>query len=205
MKFNVPTKLTFLRLFLALLIIFLLLFPFHQIGVRFPQILFQNILIDTKYLISGVIFIIASLTDYFDGKLARKNNEVTNFGKMIDAIADKVLVNSILIIFACQGYIPAIVPTVIVVRDIIVDAIKMSTVQQGSVQAAIYSGKLKTASLMVGMVLIFAYNLPFEIWNLQVADFFIYFGTIMAVISMVEYYNINKKVIFLEFEKKKEK
>ena len=124
---------------------------------------------------------------------------------MIDAIADKVLVNSILIIFACQGYIPAIVPTVIVVRDIIVDAIKMSTVQQGSVQAAIYSGKLKTASLMVGMVLIFAYNLPFEIWNLQVADFFIYFGTIMAVISMVEYYNINKKVIFLEFEKKKEK
>ena len=99
-KFNVPTKLTFVRLILSLVIIILLIFPFYRVGVNFPQFLFKNILIDLRYLISGVLFIIASITDYYDGKLARKNNEVTNFGKLVDAIADKVLVNSVLIIFA---------------------------------------------------------------------------------------------------------
>ncbi len=200
MKFNVPTKLTFLRMILAIVIIILLLFPFYAIGLEFPTILFRDILIDLRYLIAGVIFIFASITDFFDGKLARKNNQVTNFGKMIDSIADKVLVNSVLIIFACQGYISAVIPVVIIVRDIIVDAIKMSTAKQGNVQAAIMSGKLKTAALMVGMVLTFFYNLPFQLWNLQVADFFLYFGAIMAIISMLEYYKLNKKIIFSEFD-----
>ena len=114
-KFNLPTKLTFVRLILSLIIIILLIFPFYRVGITFPQFLFKNILIDLRYLISGVLFIIASITDYYDGKLARKNNEVTNFGKLVDAIADKVLVNSVLIIFACQGFISAVVPVVIIV------------------------------------------------------------------------------------------
>lgn len=200
MKFNLPTKLTFLRIILAFVIMFLLLFPFYRIGVEFPQILYKNILIDLKYIIAGVIFIFASITDYFDGKLARKNNQVTNFGKMVDAIADKVLVNSVLIIFACQGFIPAVIPTIIIVRDIIVDAIRMTTAKQGSVQAAIYSGKLKTASLMIGMVLTFFYNLPFQLWGLEISSFFLYFGMIMSIVSLFEYYKLNKKFIFAEFE-----
>lgn len=200
MKFNLPTKLTFLRMVLALIIIILLLFPFYMLGIEIPTILFKNILIDLRYLIAGILFIFASITDYFDGKLARKNKQVTNFGKMIDAIADKVLVNTVLIIFACQGYIPAFVPVVVIARDIIVDAIKMATAKQGSVQAAIMSGKIKTASLMIGMVLTFFYNLPFELWNLDIASFFLYFGTIMSVISMCEYYKLNKKIIFSEFD-----
>lgn len=200
MKFNLPTKLTFLRMILALVVILLLLFPFYMLGIEMPTILFKNILIDLRYLIAGVIFIFASITDYFDGKLARKNNQVTNFGKMIDAIADKVLVNSVLIIFACQGYISAVIPVIVIVRDIIVDAIKMTTAKQGSVQAAIMSGKIKTASLMIGMVLTFFYNLPFQLWNLEVADFFLYFGAIMSLVSMLEYYKLNKKIIFSEFD-----
>lgn len=200
MKFNLPTKLTFLRIILALVVIVLLLFPFYMLGIEIPTILFKNILIDLRYLIAGVIFIFASVTDYFDGKLARKNNQVTNFGKMMDSIADKVLVNSVLIIFACQGYISAVIPVVIISRDIIVDAIKMSTAKQGSVQAAIMSGKIKTASLMIGMVLTFFYNLPFQLWNLEVADFFLYFGAIMSIVSMFEYYKLNKKIIFSEFD-----
>lgn len=200
MKFNVPTKLTFLRIALALIIIILLLFPFYMLGIEFPTILYRNILIDLRYLIAGVIFIFASITDYFDGMLARKNKQVTNFGKMIDAIADKVLVNSVLIIFACQGYISAVIPVVIIVRDIIVDAIRMSTAKQGTVQAAITSGKIKTATLMIGIVLTFFYNLPFELWNLDIANFFLYFGTIMSVVAMFEYYKLNKKIIFSEFD-----
>lgn len=201
-KFNLPTKLTFVRLILSLVIIILLIFPFYRIGVNFPQFLFKNILIDLRYLISGVLFIIASITDYYDGKLARKNNEVTNFGKLVDAIADKVLVNSVLIIFACQGFISVVVPVVIIVRDIIVDAIRMICANNGKVQAAKLSGKIKTATLMVGVILTFFYNLPFQIWGYRVSDFFLYFGTIMSVVSMFEYYNLNKKIIFQEFEEK---
>lgn len=201
-KFNVPTKLTFVRLILSLIIIILLIFPFYRVGINFPQFLFKNILIDLRYLISGVLFIIASITDYYDGKLARKNNEVTNFGKLVDAIADKVLVNSVLIIFACQGFISAVVPVVIIVRDIIVDAIRMICVNNGKVQAAKLSGKIKTATLMIGIILTFFYNLPFQIWGYRVSDFFLYFGTIMSIVSMCEYYYLNKKMIFLEFEEK---
>ncbi len=201
-KFNLPTKLTFVRLILSLVIIILLIFPFYRVGINFPQFLFKNILIDLRYLISGVLFIIASITDYYDGKLARKNNEVTNFGKLVDAIADKVLVNSVLIIFACQGFISAVVPVVIIVRDIVVDAIRMICANNGKVQAAKLSGKIKTATLMVGVILTFFYNLPFQIWGYRVSDFFLYFGTIMSVVSMFEYYNLNKKIIFQEFEEK---
>lgn len=203
MKFNVPTKLTFLRLFLALVIIILLLFPFYRIGFTFKTFLFHDILIDVRYVLCGVIFILASFTDYLDGYLARKNKEITDFGKFSDAIADKVLVNSVLIIFASQGFIPAIVPVVIICRDIIVDAIRMNVAGKGIVQAAKMSGKIKTACLMVGIVLTFFYNLPFEIWGLQISKFFIYFGTLMSVVSMFEYYNLNKKALFSEFETKK--
>ena len=195
MKFNVPTKLTFLRLILALLIIILLLFPFYRIGFEFKTFLYHSILIDVRYILCGLIFIIASFTDYLDGYIARKKKQVTNFGKFSDAIADKVLVNSVLIIFASQGFIPAIVPVVIIVRDIVVDAIRMNVAEKGVVQAAKMSGKIKTASLMIGIILTFFYNLPFELLGFQVSKFFLYFGTLMSLVSMIEYYNLNKKLL----------
>ena len=203
MKFNVPTKLTFFRLILSIVIIALLLFPFYRIGFQFKTFLFHSILIDVKYVLCGVIFILAAFTDYLDGYLARKNKEVTDFGKFSDAIADKVLVNSVLIIFAAQGFLPAIIPVVIICRDIIVDAIRMNVAGKGVVQAAKMSGKIKTACLMIGVILTFFYNLPFEIFGLQISKFFIYFGTLMSIISLVEYFNLNKKTLFSEFETKK--
>ncbi len=205
MKFNTPTKLTFLRIILAIVIIILLLFPFYRVGFNFKTFLYNNILIDVRYIMCGIIFILASITDYFDGKLARKRKEVTDFGKFSDAIADKVLVNSVLIIFASQGFIPAAVPVIIIVRDIIVDAIRMNCATKGTVQAARMSGKIKTASLMVGITLTFFYNLPFELFGLQISKFFLYFGTLMSLVSMYEYYTLNKKTLFAEFEDKKEK
>lgn len=203
MKFNVPTKLTFFRLILSVVIILLMLFPFYRLGFQFKTFLFHSVLIDVKYILCGVIFILASFTDYLDGYLARKNKEVTDFGKFSDAIADKVLVNSVLIVFAAQGFIPAVVPVVIICRDIIVDAIRMNVASKGVVQAAKMSGKIKTACLMIGIVLTFFYNLPFELFGLQIAKFFIYFGTLMSLVSLIEYFNLNKKKLFSEFEVKK--
>ena len=198
---NTPTKLTVSRLILSLVIIFILLFPWSMINVTIPQVLVSGVTVDIRYPIAGVLFIIASLTDFLDGYLARKNNQITNTGKMLDAIADKVLVDSVLIILACQGFVNAIVPVVIVLRDIVVDAIKMEAASKGKVVAAIKSGKIKTASVMVGTVLMLFYNLPFELVNVHVDIFLLYFATIMSIFSMYEYYTLNKNIIFPKKEK----
>jgi len=197
---NTPTKLTVSRIVLTIVMIFILLFPFYDIGVEFPRLLIGGIYVKSEYLVAGVIFLIASLTDFIDGYLARKNHQVTDLGKMLDAIADKALVNSALIILAVQGFVPAIIPVVVIFRDTIVDAIKMEASSKGRVVAAIGSGKIKTATMMIGLVLTFFYNLPFEMWNLRISDFFLYFAMIMSIVSMVEYFNLNKNLIF----KKKE-
>ena len=196
MKFNVPTKLTFLRLILSILIIVLLLFPFYRIGFEFKTFMFHSILIDIRYILCGIIFIFASFTDYLDGYLARKNKEVTDFGKFSDAIADKVLVNSVLIIFAAVGFIPAIVPVVIVVRDIVVDAIRMNVATKGVVQAAKMSGKIKTACMMVGLTLVLFSNLPFELFGIGVGQGLVLLATCMSVYSGIEYFMVNKEFVF---------
>ena len=198
---NTPTKLTFLRIILTIVMIIILIFPFYLVGFNFPQYEVGGIYIRLEYIIAGIVFIVASLTDFLDGYLARKNNQVTDLGKMLDAIADKALVNSALIILAYKGFIPVVIPVIIIFRDTIVDAIKMQASSKGKVVAAIKSGKIKTASMMVGLVLTFFYNLPFEFWNIRVADFLIYFATIMSIISMIEYFNLNKKLILEPKEK----
>lgn len=193
---NLPTKLTVSRILMTVMIIIIMLFPFYAININVPQFYIRDILVDSKYLIAGFLFIIASLTDWLDGYIARKYGLITNTGKMLDAIADKILVNSVLIILASTNFIPAIIPVVIVLRDIIVNAIKMEAASRGKVVAAIGSGKLKTAALMAGTALAFFYNLPFELINIRVSDFLLYFATIMSIVSMIEYFNMNKKLIF---------
>lgn len=197
---NLPTKLTVLRIILSVIIMILLMFPFDAVGLNFPVIR-AGVDLDVKYVIAGVIFIIASFTDFLDGYLARKNNQVTDTGKMLDAIADKALTNPILIIFAAEGLVSPIVPVVVVVRDIVVNAIKMEAASKGKVVAAIKSGKIKTASLMIGMVLLFFGNVPFVYINVRVDLLFIYFATIMSLVSMVQYFTLNKKIIFSDSEK----
>lgn len=193
---NTPNKLTIARIIMSLFIIIIMLFPFDSVGIVFPKFQLSVIVIDLKFIIAGVLFIIASITDFLDGYIARKYGLITNTGKMLDAIADKVLVNSVLIILAALRFINPIIPVVIVLRDIVVNAIKMEAASRGRVVAAINSGKLKTAALMIGIALIFFYNLPFELINLRIAEFLLYFATIMSIVSMVEYYKINKDLIF---------
>ena len=118
---NLPTKLTMSRLFLTIVIILLFLFPFNQMGISFPSYALtinnEILEIDSIYIISGILFIVASFTDFLDGKIARTKNLVTDYGKFLDAIADKVLVNSVLIIFATKNVISPIIPVVIIFRD----------------------------------------------------------------------------------------
>ena len=196
---NLPNKLTMVRIFLTLVVIFILLFPFSAMGIDIPQIFVnESLRMDIRYPIAGVIFIIASITDFFDGMIARKYDLITDFGKMIDAIADKILVNSVLIILSAQGFIHPIIPVIIVLRDTIIDSIKMLAGSKGKVVAAIKTGKYKTASLMVGIVLTLFYDMPFELWNVHVSDFLLIVASVLSIISGVQYYSMNKKYIFGE-------
>ena len=193
---NLPNRITISRIILTIFIIAILLLPFESFGLELPKLFIsEKIVVDTKYFIAGVLFIIAAITDMFDGMLARKMNLVTDYGKMIDAIADKVLVNTILVILASSGFIPSIIPVVIIFRDTVVDSIKMAAGNKGKVVAASKLGKLKTIFMMVGITMTLFYNLPFELWNVRVSNIILIIACILSVVSGVEYYNSNKMYV----------
>ena len=190
---NKANKITISRIILSLIIITILLFPFDEVGLEFPTyILNGNIVIDLKYIIVGILFIIASLTDFFDGYIARKYNMVTDFGKMVDAISDKLLTNSVLIILACDRNSPISVTGISVMRVCCVDLIKMVVGNKGAAVAAIKIAKVKTATLMTGIVLTLFYNLPFELIPLRVSDFLLALAAVLSIISGIKYYMMAK-------------
>ena len=196
---NLPNKLTIGRIVMAILIIIILLggdYILELFGTSFPTLFInESLVVDSKYIVAGVLFILASLTDFLDGYIARKYNLITDFGILMDAIADKILVNSVLIILAAQGEIHPIIPVVVIIRDSVVNSIKMLAASNGKVVAAIKSGKLKTACLMVGIVLTLFNNLPFELWGISVGKVLLLIAAVLSIISGVQYYTLNKHLI----------
>ena len=194
---NVPYRITLCRIILSILLLVLIIFPMEKIGIDFPEFKIANVIINSKYLICGVIFMIASLTDFLDGYLARKYNLVTDLGKVMDAIADKVLVNGVLIVLAVEGYISVVVPVVIVSRDIFVDSIKMVAGQKSGAVGASKAGKFKTAFMLVGITLLFFQDIPFSLLGVNfVSRTIIMIATVLSVISGIQYYVKNKKYLF---------
>ena len=194
---NVPNKITLCRIILSILLLVLIIFPMEKIGIDFPEFKIGDVIINSKYLICGIIFMIASLTDFLDGYLARKYNLVTDLGKVMDAIADKVLVNGVLIVLAVEGYISVIVPVVIVSRDIFVDSIKMVAGQKSGAVGASKAGKFKTAFMLVGVTLLFFQDIPFSLFGVNfVSRTIIMIATVLSVISGIQYYVKNKKYLF---------
>lgn len=186
---NLPNKLTLGRIITAIIILVMLMVPWYSLGLEFPT--FQiagKIIIDLKYIIAGILFVIAALTDFLDGHIARSRNLVTDFGKVMDAIADKVLVNGLLIILAHDGFISVAIPVIIITRDIFVDAFKMASGKKGKVVAASYLGKAKTMCMMCGMALTMFYNLPFELLGINIGYALIIIATILSVASGCQYY-----------------
>lgn len=193
---NLANKITMSRIVLSIVIMIVLLFPFEGLGLELPSYTINgNIYIELKYIIAGVLFIIASLTDFFDGRVARKYDMVTDFGKMIDAISDKMLTNSLLVILASNGMISPIIAVIFIVRDIAVDSIKMVVGNKGHAVAAIGIAKLKTATLMFGLVFTLFYNLPFELINIRVSDVLLIISAILSIVSAFQYYTMAREYI----------
>ncbi len=143
---NLPNKITVARM---LLIPIMIIVPY--LGLN--NILFESVTIWS--VITLIIFLIASFTDFLDGHLARKNNLVTTFGKFLDPIADKLLVLSALIMLVEQGIIPGWIPIIIAAREFIVSGIRMLAAGDGKVIAASWYGKIKTVSQMIAISLAF--------------------------------------------------
>ena len=194
---NFANNLTRSRIVMAIIILIILLFPWSDIHFTFPTFLVAGkVLVDSKYIIAGFIFVIASVTDYLDGQMARKEKKTSDYGAIMDAIADKVLVNGVLIVLAYQGFISVLIPVIIVIRDIIVDALRIGAASKKVIVKANKCGKIKTVTMLIGISLMLFYNLPFEIWNIYLAEILIDIATVLSVASGVIYYfDIKDKVL----------
>ena len=177
---NLPNKLTTFRVILIPFFVFFMLAP-NMTGIN--------------HYIAAAIFIVASLTDLLDGKIARKYNLVTNFGKFMDPLADKLLVCSAMICLIQTGQLAAWIVVIIIAREFIISGFRLIASDNGVVIAASYWGKFKTASQMVMIILlILNFGGIFEI----LTNIFIWLSLALTVISLITYIVQNKNVISMQ-------
>lgn len=177
---NLPNKLTLARI---------LLIPIFVVSME---------MLGTRYYISLILFAIASFTDFLDGNIARKRGLVTTFGKFLDPLADKLLVLSAFVLFSVHGDIPGWITIVILSRELTITAFRTIAAANGIILAAGKSGKLKTATQMVTMLLMLANDLVFLGLPFSLAKVFMYLACFMTIYSGAEYIIRNIDVLDLE-------
>ena len=175
---NTPNKLTVARMIMVPFLVVFLLTGWGGEANRY---------------ISLILFVAASITDWFDGYLARKNHLVTNFGKFMDPLADKLLVCSALICLIALDRIPAWIVIVIISREFIISGFRLIAADNGVVIAASYWGKFKTASQMVTVILL-VLNIQNTVFTV-LGTVFIYISLVLTVVSLIDYIAKNKEVL----------
>ena len=188
---NLPNKLTLFRILLVPVIIltWLLGNPNNAFD------LFSSHIVLSRF-ICAILFIVASLTDMLDGQIARRNNLVTTFGKFMDPIADKMLVNTILILLAYEHLIPVICVILMIIRDLIVDGVRLLAAQKQIVIAAGPLGKLKTILQMIAIPVVMVDNFPAGWLPFNVGLLFMIAATGVSLVSGYDYFMKNKEMIF---------
>lgn len=175
---NLPNKLTVMRVILIPFFVFFLLAPYFEGYGNY---------------IATAIFVVASLTDMLDGKIARKYNLVTNFGKFMDPLADKLLVCSAMICLIEKGTLAAWIVIVIIAREFIISGFRLIASDNGIVIAASYWGKFKTTFQML-MVIVLILDIPNPVFQM-IGMILTYIALILTVISLVDYIAKNKDVL----------
>ncbi len=192
---NLPNKITIFRLICVIIIDILILIPWNNINI--PIIPLINV--DLIYFIVFVLFAIASYSDYLDGHIARKYHLVTNFGKFMDPIADKLLINSLFILLTVNGpiRIPVIIPLVMIMRDTIVDVMRMIAVEQGKVIAANVFGKMKTVAQMIALIFVLLNDFPFSYLklNFSISIILCYIAMGISLLSGIIYIKDNLSIL----------
>lgn len=174
---NLPNKLTILRI---------ILIPFFLVSLMIDAIPYGNI-------VAVAVFVVASITDTLDGQIARKYNLITNFGKFMDPLADKLLVCSAMIALIEIGRIPAWVVIIIIAREFIISGFRLVASDSGVVIAAGWWGKIKTVVQMV-MIIVVLCNFKFRFFEI-IEQILIYASLILTLVSLVDYLIKNKNVL----------
>lgn len=194
---NLPNKLTLLRLLLIPFFLILLAFPFEWGTVEW-----LGSSIGIPVLISTIIFIFASFTDWLDGYIARRDNLVTNFGKFADPMADKILVASALIMLVELGLAPGWVVAIIIAREFAVTGLRLLLVETGgTVLAAAWPGKIKTVTQMLAIIFLLLNNLPFAWTGIPVGSILLYISLFFTIYSGIDYF-YNARFVFADTLKK---
>ncbi len=178
---NTPNKLTIARV---------IMIPF------FVAFLMYDIVGSAGKWVALAIFIIASLTDTLDGYLARKYHLVTNFGKFMDPLADKLLVCSALICFTATGQLAAWITIIIIAREFIISGFRLIAADNGIVIAASYWGKFKTVSQMI-LIILMIMDLPYSAFQMLI-QIFVVIAVVLTVVSLVDYIRKNKSVLSMQ-------
>ena len=178
---NLPNKLTTFRVILIPFFVFFLLAPYFEGYGNY---------------IALVIFIVASLTDFLDGKIARKYNLVTNFGKFMDPLADKLLVTSAFVCLVGVQFVPAWIVILILAREFAVTGLRTLAAADGVVIAASKWGKLKTVTQMIAIIALLLFMIPSMnfAWLWTFGQIMIYVCAVMTLISGIDYFVLNKGV-----------
>lgn len=177
---NTPNKLTVARMIIVPVLVVFLLTGWGG---------------DANRYISLALFVVASVTDWFDGYLARKNNLVTNFGKFMDPLADKLLVCSAMICMIELNRLPAWFVIIIIGREFIISGFRLIAAENGIVIAANYWGKFKTASQMIMIILLI---LHFDGIFVTLEQIFIWLSLALTIISLITYIWQNKSVLSMQ-------
>jgi len=192
---NLPNKLTTIRLIFVPLFVVIYLFPFQALGLSIPTFEILSTQLSLLDIILFFIFVIAAFTDFLDGHIARKKNLVTTFGKFIDPIADKLIVNTALMLLASTQKISIVIPIIMISRDTIVDAIRLVASQQNVVLAASYLGKAKTMTQMIAIGILLLNNVIFDFFGIPMDQILIWLATVISVVSGIEYFMKNSQYI----------
>lgn len=213
-KINLPTKITISRiiiggLLIVALIICYLLDQFKVMNVASFNFKLGGVTLNSLMLIFLGVFLVASLTDFLDGYLARKNNQITDLGKFLDPIADKMLINSVMVFQAINFMstqdalkFPWFCVVLMIIRDLVVDGLRFMAATKNIVLAANYWGKAKTVLQMVAITLVFLNGWPFSYFDtnwptyLHISDIICYLTTLTSLIGGVIYLKDNKEVFY---------
>ena len=193
---NLPNKLTIFRIILVPIVCLTWLFPYEQFEIKIGYLTIMGVSISYLNLIVLALFCIASFTDFLDGQIARRKNLVTTFGKFADPIADKLLVNMMLILLAYERMLPVVPVILMILRDIIVDGCRMIASQRGVVVSAGILGKMKTVLQMITIIVVLINNLPFEIWQIPMSDILIWFTSFISIAGGYSYFMQVRSFIF---------
>jgi CDP-diacylglycerol--glycerol-3-phosphate 3-phosphatidyltransferase len=187
---NLANRITIARIFLVPIIMFFLL-----IRVKFPDIKIEEFSITYNQIIAALIFIIAASTDSLDGYIARKRKLVTNLGKLLDPLADKLLVTAVLVSLVEMNKLDAWIAIVIISREFAVTGLRQIALLEGIVMAASKWGKAKTAVQITAIIALLINNFPFAFLNFPFDTIATWLAAIITVYSGIDYFVKNKHVI----------